>query len=72
MDNPTCPETGAPMRRDIRPMSLRYKDASIVFDMPGRYCDQSDESIHTGEDIKVSDQALNRLKDSREPAFKAK
>ena len=30
--------------------------------MPGWYCDASDESIHTGEDMKVSDRALNRLK----------
>ena len=30
--------------------------------MPGWYCDQSEESIHTGEDMKVSDRMLNRLK----------
>jgi HTH-type transcriptional regulator/antitoxin MqsA len=30
--------------------------------MPGWYCHASDESIHTGEDMKVSDRALNRLK----------
>jgi HTH-type transcriptional regulator/antitoxin MqsA len=30
--------------------------------MPGRYADASDESIHTGEDMKVSDCALNRLR----------
>jgi len=30
--------------------------------MPGWYCDQSDESIHDGDDMKVSDRALNRLK----------
>src|ERR1700761_6043492 len=61
-ENPVCPETGAPMRRDARPMSLDYKGQSITFDMPGWYCDASDESIHTGEDMKVSDRALNRLK----------
>jgi HTH-type transcriptional regulator/antitoxin MqsA len=43
-------------------MTLTYKGESITFDMPGWYCDQSEESIHTGEDMKVSDRMLNRLK----------
>ncbi|HBG05849.1 MAG TPA: type II toxin-antitoxin system MqsA family antitoxin [Geobacter sp.] len=30
---------------------------------PGlRYCDQSEEGIHTGEDMKISDRKLNLLK----------
>lgn len=62
MINPVCPETGEPMYRGIRPMTLTYKGESITFDMPGWYCDQSEESIHTGEDMKVSDRMLNRLK----------
>ena len=62
MTNPVCPETGAPMYRGVRPMTLTYKRESITFDMPGWYCDQSEESIHTGEDMKVSDRMLNLLK----------
>jgi len=62
MNNPICPETGAPMYRGVRPMALTYKDQSLAFDMPGWYCDQSDESIHTGDDMKVSDRMLNLLK----------
>ena len=62
MNSPVCPETGAPMQRGVRPMTLEYKGARTTFDMPGWYCDASDESIHTGEDMKVSDRALNRLK----------
>lgn len=62
MTNPVCPETGAPMSRGVRPMTLTYKEQSITFDMPGWYCDQSEESIHTGEDMKVSDRMLNLLK----------
>ena len=50
------------MYRGLRPMTLTYKGESITFDMPGWYCDQSEESIHTGEDMKVSDRMLNRLK----------
>ena len=59
---PLCPVTGASMRRDVRPMTLTYRQQSMTFDMPGWYCDASDESIHTSEDMKVSDRMLNLLK----------
>ena len=62
MADPVCPETGTPMRRDVRPMTLTYKGESITFDMPGWYCDESDQSIFTGADMKLSDRSLNRLK----------
>ena len=61
-DNPVCPKTGAPLHRGLRPMTLTYKGESITFDMPGWYCHESDESIHTGKDMKVSDRMLNLLK----------
>ncbi len=66
MNNPVCPKTGAPMQRGMRSMTLEYKGVITIFDMPGWYCAESDESIHTGEDMKVSDRALNRLKASTE------
>jgi HTH-type transcriptional regulator / antitoxin MqsA len=50
------------MHRDVRPMTLTYRGESITFDMPGWYCNASDESIHTGADMKLSDRMLNRLK----------
>ena len=62
MDNPTCPETGQPMVRGVRPMTITYKGRSATFDMPGWYCEASGESVHTGEDMKVSDREHNRLK----------
>jgi HTH-type transcriptional regulator/antitoxin MqsA len=62
MTDPVCPETGAPMRRDVRPMTLTYKGEGITFDMPGWYSASSDEGIHTGVDMRASDRALNRLK----------
>jgi len=62
MIDTVCPESGAPMHRDVRPMTLGYKGHSITFDMPGWYCDASDESIHTGSDMEVSDRMLNLLK----------
>jgi HTH-type transcriptional regulator/antitoxin MqsA len=50
------------MHRAVRPMSLTYKGESVTFEMPGWYCDQSEESIFTGEDMKLSDRMLNKLK----------
>jgi HTH-type transcriptional regulator / antitoxin MqsA len=60
--NPIDPKTGAPMSRDVRPVTLEYKDETITFDMPGWYGEGSDEGIHTGKDLKVSDRMLNLLK----------
>lgn len=62
MDNPICPETGQIMVRDVRSMTIAYKGESTTFDMPGWYCDASEESTHNGPDLKVSDRALNELK----------
>ena len=59
---PVCPESGAPMHRGVKPYTLTYKGESATFDMPGWYCDAAGESIHTGEDMKLSDRMLNRLK----------
>ena len=50
------------MFRDVRPVTIAYKGRKATFDMPGWYCDASDESVHTGADLKVSDRVLNRLK----------
>ena len=62
MASPLCPATGAPMTRGKKQLTLVYKGESITFDMPGWYCDSSDQGIHSGEDMKVSDRILNRLK----------
>ena len=63
MNERICPETGAVMQRGVRPMTLAYKGRSIVIDMPGWYADDDvTDSIHSGEDMKVSDRALHRLK----------
>ena len=35
---PVCPETGKPMVRDTRPMTITYKGQSATFEMPGWYC----------------------------------
>lgn len=59
---PRCPETGLPMVRDVRPDVVTYKGRTRAIQMPGWYCDASGESIHTREDMKVSDRALAELK----------
>jgi HTH-type transcriptional regulator/antitoxin MqsA len=50
------------MHRGERSIELTYKGESVTVDMPGWYCDQSEEGIHTGQDMKISDRALNRRK----------
>jgi HTH-type transcriptional regulator / antitoxin MqsA len=62
MTDPVCPETGAPLFRDVRPLTLTYKGESITVEMPGWYGDPPAQSVHSGADMKVSDRALNRLK----------
>ena len=58
-----CPETGALLTRGIRPVTLTHKGLSMTINMPGWYSDdQSAEGIHSGEDMKISDRALNLLK----------
>lgn len=61
-NSPICPKTGAPMHRDVRPMTLTYKGESITYDQPGWYCDQSEEGVLVGKDLGISDRMLNRLK----------
>jgi len=73
MTNPVCPKTGASMHRGVRSLTLTYKGESITFDMPGWYCDQSDEGIHTGAAMKISGQRerwfpSNYITDSLHPS----
>lgn len=50
------------MKRGVAPMTIAYEDQSATFEMPGWYCAECDESIHTGDDLKVSDRMLKRIK----------
>jgi HTH-type transcriptional regulator/antitoxin MqsA len=43
-------------------MTFTYRGQSVTVDMPGWYGDPPAESIHNGEDMKVSDRALNLMK----------
>jgi HTH-type transcriptional regulator / antitoxin MqsA len=57
-----CHECGHPMIEAARPMTITYKRLSSTFDMPGLYCTNCDESLHSGADMRVSDRELNLLK----------
>ena len=59
---PVCPETGLPLQRGIRPVTINYKSLSMTVDMPGWYREGSDEGVHEGKDLEVSDEALRKLK----------
>jgi HTH-type transcriptional regulator / antitoxin MqsA len=50
------------MVRGFRPVTIKYKDRTETIKMPGWYGDAAEDGIHTGEDMKVSDAALLRLK----------
>lgn len=58
----TCPTSGHRMFRDVRPMTLRHKGKSKTVDMPGWYCEECGESVHSGVDMEVSNQALDHMK----------
>ena len=62
MNTRICPETGAVLRRGVRQETLTYRGFTTTFEMPGWYPEGSDEGVHNGEDMKISDRALNRLK----------
>jgi HTH-type transcriptional regulator/antitoxin MqsA len=61
---PRCPETGQLMKKETRPITLRYQGKESTFDMPGWYCDHCEAAVHTGEDMLVSDNALSDLKEN--------
>lgn len=62
MDKPRCPIDGAPMHRDERPVTLSYRGLEETVILPGWYCSECGESVHNGEEMKISDRALRNLK----------
>lgn len=58
----TSCETGEELHRDVRPLTLSYRGESITVDMPGWYSEDGVRGVHSQEDMKVSDHALNIMK----------
>ncbi len=57
-----CPETGEPLKRDIRPYKVSYKGEKIIVDLPGYYPAGNGDGVHVGRDMSVVDDALRQLK----------
>lgn len=56
------PESGLPLTRGMRDRVITYKGRETTVQMPGWYRDGSDESVHSKDDLRVSDLALVTLK----------
>ena len=66
-----CPACGAEMLRGVRDMTLERRGRSDMIGMLGWYCDECGEGVHSGEDLAVSDAALERLRAELRQAFSA-
>lgn len=56
-------ETGAELKRDIRPFTINYQGHSKTFDMPGWYpANDECEATFTQDDLKLYDKAIKELK----------
>jgi HTH-type transcriptional regulator/antitoxin MqsA len=60
-DTMVSPETGAVLRRDVRPFIVTYKGKSRTVDLPGYHSDNGVDGIHIGDDMDVTDVALRAL-----------
>ena len=60
------PETGEILHRDTRPIEYKYKGEKIIVNQPGWYPAEGDDGILSWEDMKISDQALEIMKERHE------
>lgn len=58
------PITGKVLTRGVRKVKITFEGHSEIVDLPGWYPrgGSSDDGLHTGKDMEVSDAALRRLK----------
>ena len=59
---PLCPVSGKPMERDIRPFTIAFQGRETTVALPGWYSDACSESIHSRDDLTISDHARASLK----------
>ena len=57
------PETGKTLRRGARSRTVVFGSMSRVVEVPGWYPDDESDSIHSGADLKASDEAFGYLQD---------
>ncbi len=56
------PETGAILRRGVRPQTISYAIYSRTIDVPGWYPDDGGDSIHSGDDLAEIDRATRAMR----------
>lgn len=61
----TSPETGRPLVRGVRALTITYKGESTVVDCPGYYPadGREEDGVLVGDDMEPADQALQLLKE---------
>jgi len=57
------PETGKVLRRDVRPQTVVVGSLSRTVDVPGWYPDDESDAIHSGTDLKASNEAFKALRE---------
>lgn len=56
------PQTGALLKRDVRPFVVQYQGRKRTIDLPGWYPPKGNNGILVGDDMAAADQALAELK----------
>lgn len=62
VDTRVHPETGRVLHRGVRAQTVRVGSMSRIVEVPGWYPDDDSDSIHSGADLKVSDEAFRELR----------
>jgi HTH-type transcriptional regulator/antitoxin MqsA len=57
------PETGKALRRDVRPQVVRAGSLSRIVDLPGWYPSDGSDALHSGADLKASNEAFKALRE---------
>jgi HTH-type transcriptional regulator/antitoxin MqsA len=57
------PETGQELRRDTRPQTVCVGSLSRVVDVPGWYPEGDGDAIHSGEDLRASNEVFKALRE---------
>ena len=63
-DTMISPETGALLRRGVRPFTFTYKGETVTVEAPGYYpeCNGGEDGVFVGRDMEPIDEALRALK----------
>lgn len=57
------PETGKELRRDVRQQTIVVGSLSRTVDVPGWYPDDDSDAIHSGVDLKASNETFKALRE---------